>query len=212
MGTDGDLWSVLVPVKRLERAKTRLAVGDVARPALALAMALDTVAAAKAAVSVVEVVVITDDDDAAKGVEALGARVVADVPDAGLNPALAHGATTAQMPLLAALSSDLPALRAADLDAVLGLARRHRVAVVSDLAGTGTTVLTATVPAAFVPAFGEGSLAAHCAAGAVDLSDAAATSVRQDVDTVEELRRAATLSVGPRTAAVLEELGFGSDQ
>jgi 2-phospho-L-lactate guanylyltransferase len=212
VGSDGDSWSVLVPVKRLELAKTRLAVDEATRRALALAMALDTVAAAVTATSVAEVVVITDDSTAAAAVAGVGARVVADVPDAGLNPALAYGATAARMPHVAALSSDLPALRPADLDAVLVLAHAHRSAVVADSGGTGTTVLTANAVTTFVPSFGEGSLAAHRGAGAVDLSRSAAASVRQDVDTVEELRRAARLGVGARTAALLVGLGLGGDR
>src|SRR5919108_4147379 len=51
-------WSVVVPVKRLESAKTRLAVPLELRPGLVLAMAADTVAAAR---SVARVLVISDD-------------------------------------------------------------------------------------------------------------------------------------------------------
>jgi 2-phospho-L-lactate/phosphoenolpyruvate guanylyltransferase len=210
MSSDRDRWSLLVPVKRLEIAKTRLALADRPRADLALAMACDTVASALAAVAVAEVVVITDDARAAAVLSRLGARVVGDLPNAGLNPALVHGASVAAMPRVAALSSDLPALRSADVDAVLRLAATHPCAVVADVAGTGTTLLSATAIAAFAPAFGVDSRAAHVSAGAVDLSAEAAASVRHDVDTLDALRATLDLGVGPETTRALAALDVDS--
>src|SRR5437764_4062636 len=119
-------WAIIVPIKRLAIAKTRLAEERDVRADLALAMALDTVAAARAATAVERVVVVTDEPSAAEAMRRMGAEVVADAPDAGLNPALTHGALSAAAgrgPVaVAALSSDLPALRASDLDGVLAAA------------------------------------------------------------------------------------------
>jgi 2-phospho-L-lactate guanylyltransferase len=199
MSGDGDLWSLLVPVKRLGLAKTRLGLADPVRAELALAMAIDTVTAAINTPLVGEVVVITDDERAAKALASVGARVVDDQPDAGLNPALVHGASMASMSRVASLSSDLPALRPQDLEAVLHAAAQHPRTVVSDLSGTGTTLLAATEIDGFQPAFGEGSLAAHVASGAIDVSYRAARTVRQDVDTIEALRAAVDLGVGEQT-------------
>jgi 2-phospho-L-lactate guanylyltransferase len=204
----GDLWSLLVPVKRLDLAKTRLALDDGPRADLALAMALDTVSAAISAEAVAEVVVISDDERAGAALTAIGARVISDLPNAGLNPALVHGATLAAMQRVAALSSDLPALRSADLDTVLREAAKHPLAVVADQVGTGTTLLAARVAEGFEPAFGVNSLAAHVRAGAVDLSGAAAASIRQDVDTVDALRVAVKLGVGVETTRTLATLNL----
>jgi 2-phospho-L-lactate guanylyltransferase len=201
----GDLWSLLVPVKRLDRAKSRLAVSPAQRAEIALAMAIDTVRAGLSAVAIAEAIVVTDDPRAADALSAIGARVVADIPDSGLNPALRHGASTVTTQRVAALSSDLPALRGADLDAVLGDASAHRRAVVSDMSGTGTTLLAAAVTD-FEPAFGVGSLAAHLTAGAVDLSAIAAPGLRHDVDTVQALRAAIGLGVGPETRRAAADL------
>jgi 2-phospho-L-lactate guanylyltransferase len=203
---DGDQWSLLVPVKRLGIAKTRLALADLPRADLALAMACDTVAAALAAAAVAEVVVITDDARAAGALSDIGARIVDDLPDAGLNPALIHGASLAAMPRIAALSSDLPALRSTDLDAVLWLAAAHPRAVVADTSGSGTTLLAARVIAEFSPAFGVDSRAVHVRAGAVDLSTEAGASVRHDVDTLDALRAALALGAGPETTRALATL------
>jgi 2-phospho-L-lactate guanylyltransferase len=209
MSGDGDLWSVLVPVKRLDRAKTRLALRDGQRADLALAMAMDTVRAAVAATLVAEVVVITDDDRAGKALVGIGARIVGDTPDAGLNPALRHGAGLAATSRVVALSSDLPALRPGDLDEVLSAALVQLRTVVADRLGTGTTALTAATVDAFEPAFGVDSLAAHVAAGAIDLSATAAIGIRHDVDTVEALQAAVALGVGVDTGRAVSALDLG---
>src|SRR5207302_7434664 len=180
-------WAIVVPIKRLTVAKTRLAERADVRADLALAMAVDTVAAARAATLVDTVVVVTDEPSAQREMTRLGAVVLADTPDAGLNPALRHGAQAAATgPIavaVAALSSDLPALRGADLDGVLAGAAGHRRCVVTDAAGTGTTLLTALHVEDFDPRFGEASRRAHVDAGAYDLTPSASASVRRDVDT-----------------------------
>jgi 2-phospho-L-lactate guanylyltransferase len=199
-------WAIVVPVKRLADAKTRIATSAPVREQLALAMALDTVRAAVACPDVAALVVVTDDERAAPLLLALGAHVVPDVPGAGLNPAIAHGVVVAAGLLdgaVAALSSDLPALRPDELGAVLGRAAGHETAVVADVAGDGTTLLTARWSNQFRPAFGVDSRSAHAALGAVDLSASAGASVRRDVDTLADLRAAAGLGCGPATTELL---------
>lgn len=200
-------WSIVVPVKRPELAKTRLA--DAAgkhRPALARAFAADTVAAALATPGVMDVVVVTDDDLFAAEARELGAVVVADAPDAGLNAALRHGADEARArrpgTAVAALSADLPALRPEELARVLTAAADHPVSFVADLAGIGTTVYAVTPGHEFEPRFGGRSRAAHRAAGAADLDLGGIASVRRDADTEVDLWDALRLGVGPRTKAV----------
>ena len=201
-----ETWGVVVPVKRLAVAKTRLsAYGDDHRRALALAFAADVVVAA---LSVATVLVVTDDEDAAALLSGLGARIAADHPDAGLNPALAHGAELLRSELatrgVATLSSDLPALRPADLaDALAQVAEGGR-GFVADVEGSGTTLLAAGPGAALLPAFGPGSRAEHLASGAVELRGA--TGLRRDVDTPEDLRAALALGVGEHTAAAARRL------
>ncbi|HWB66950.1 MAG TPA: 2-phospho-L-lactate guanylyltransferase [Mycobacteriales bacterium] len=199
-------WSLVVPVKRLHLAKSRLALAPQLRAEVALAMALDTVAAALRCGRAEEVIAVTDDERAAQALSELGARVVADVPDAGLNPALSHGVASAGQDHVGALASDLPALRPDELDEVLAAAEAHDVAAVADRAGAGTTLLTARRREAFVPAFGAGSFAAHLRAGAADLTASAGATVRLDVDTVDALAAATQLGVGPATARVCEGL------
>jgi 2-phospho-L-lactate guanylyltransferase len=199
-------WAIVVPVKRLADAKTRIATSSAIRERLALAMALDTVRAALACADVAVVVAVTDDERATALLLALGARVVPDEPGAGLNPALAHGVVAAAGLLdgaVAALSADLPGLRPDDLAAVLARATMHDSATVADMAGDGTTLLTARSAQLFRPAFGANSRSAHAALGAVDLSAFAAESVRRDVDTLADLRAVARLGCGPATSELL---------
>ncbi|MBA0051776.1 2-phospho-L-lactate guanylyltransferase [Streptomyces sp. AJS327] len=199
-------WTLVVPLKPLARAKSRLAdtAGAAALPGFALAFARDTVGAALACEAVRDVVVVTDDPLATRALTETGARVIPDTPGAGLNPALAHGASAARAhrPLVpvAALNADLPALRPRELARVLGAASRHPRSFLADAAGLGTTLLSAMPGSELNPGFGGPSRARHLASGAVELRLPDVPSVRQDVDTGGDLRAARALGVGPFTA------------
>ncbi|MFI8520566.1 2-phospho-L-lactate guanylyltransferase [Streptomyces sp. NPDC085481] len=200
-------WSLVVPLKPLARAKSRLAaaVGGGLRPRFALAFAEDTVAAALACGAVRDVVVVTDDPAASAALAALGARVLSDGPGAGLNAALAHGARAVRAgrpgARVAALNADLPALRPAELRRVLAVAGQFPRAFLADAAEIGTTFLSAGPGAELEPAFGGASRLRHLSSGAVEIRLAGVDSVRRDVDTGEDLAAALELGVGPRTAA-----------
>ncbi|MFE9678787.1 2-phospho-L-lactate guanylyltransferase [Streptomyces sp. NPDC006259] len=205
-------WSLVIPLKPLALAKSRLAdtAADALRPGLALAFAVDTVAAALACAAVHDVAVVTDDALAGRELAALGARIVPDEPRAGLNAALAHAAAAVRAArpdsALAALNADLPALRPPELARVLDAAAEFPRAFLPDAAAIGTTLLAVAPGRELLPAFGTDSRARHRASGAVELRPAAVDSVRQDVDTGEDLRAALALGVGPRTAAAAARL------
>ena len=199
-------WGVVVPVKRLAVAKSRLAgYGDPTRRRLALAFAEDVVAAAVACRVVERVLVVTDDEQAAAALAALGAEVAPDDPDDGLNPALSHGADLlrAAQPQLGVvtLSSDLPALRPDDLTAVLSAVPPGQRAFVADEGGRGTTLLAASAPSPLLPSYGPGSCARHLASGAGRLPGT--PRLRRDVDTPQDLQAALALGVGQRTTAAV---------
>ncbi|ALV33295.1 2-phospho-L-lactate guanylyltransferase [Streptomyces sp. CdTB01] len=205
-------WTLVIPLKPLARAKSRLAdtAHDALRPSLALAFAQDTVAAALACPAVKDVAVVTDDVLAGRELAVLGARIVADEPRGGLNAALAHGAAAvrADRPdgAVAALNADLPALRPLELCRVLDAAAEFPRAFLADAAAIGTTLLAASPAEELRPAFGPDSRARHRASGAVELALTEVDSVRQDVDTGDDLRAALALGVGRRTAAVAARL------
>ena len=204
-------WSIVIPVKVLARAKSRLAtLAGPRRPELALSMAADTVAAAVACEAAATVIVVTDDAAAAAVLSGLGALVLPDEPAAGLNPALEFGAAHAAAHWpgrgTAALAADLPALRPEELAGALAAAAELPEAFVADAAGTGTTLYTAGPGAAFCPKFGPGSRDRHRRSGAVELDLAAGSGLRRDVDTPGDLQQAARIGLGPRTAAVAAQL------
>ncbi|MBE1487763.1 2-phospho-L-lactate guanylyltransferase [Plantactinospora soyae] len=197
-------WTVVVPVKRLESAKSRLrgALDGVPHERLALALAEDTVGAVLACAPVGELLVVTDDPEVTRVLGRLGARIVAEPPESGLNPAFGGGAALVADGWVAALTADLPALRPVELAEALRGAESGPPGVrrfVADAPGTGTVLLTAPAGVALDPRFGPGSAAAHAASGAVPLT-AAWPTLRRDVDTPADLLAATTLGLGRRTA------------
>ncbi|MEU3873381.1 MULTISPECIES: 2-phospho-L-lactate guanylyltransferase [Streptomyces] len=207
-------WTLVVPVKPLAVAKSRLAAGTGAlpAPALALAFAQDTVAAALACASVRDVVVVTADARAGTELCALGARVLPEPAGGGLNAALAHGAHLVRARCrragVATLNADLPALRPHELGLVLDSAAEFPRAFLADSAGIGTTLLAAAPGMELAPAFEGRSRARHAASGAREIALTGVDSVRRDVDTEADLRAALALGVGPRTAALAGRLSL----
>ena len=193
-------------------AKTRIDLDPDVRMELALAMAADTVRAAAECRLVDVVVAVCDDATALRALEAAGAVVVPDEPDAGLNPALVHGAAVSDVPAgagVAAVAADLPALRSGELAELLQRAAGERMSVVADASGGGTTVFTAVDRASFRPIFGPESRRRHVAYGAVDLTDVAGATVRRDVDTLVDLEDALRLGIGRATGDVVRMRGLG---
>lgn len=207
------VWSLVIPVKVLAQAKTRL-TGLVAerRSRLVLAMAADTVAAALRADPVATVLVVTDDPEVGAVTGGLGAIVLADVPGGGLNEALAYGAGYAQRRWpgrgRCGLAGDLPAIRPAELAAVLRMAAGLGAAFVPDADGTGTALYAVAPGLPFRPRFGPSSRREHLDGGAIEISaDETGTAVvglRRDVDTVDDLRAAVAIGLGPRTLAEVD--------
>lgn len=213
---DAPGWHVVVPVKPLDRAKSRLAgLGDDVRRDLALAFLLDVLDAVRGAPDVLGIAVVTSDDRVAGRVrEDLGARVQV-LPDAEpmeLNHALHRGAAglvsthgagagagagpgagsgagatpAAGDAGVLALCADLPALTTVAVTDLLAAAPRPGPGFVADHTGGGTTAYLAA-PARFDPRFGAGSRTAHAEQGAADLTAFARPGLRADVDTPEDL-------------------------
>jgi 2-phospho-L-lactate guanylyltransferase len=204
-------WSLVLPVKALSRAKSRLApYAGAHRPRLALAFALDTVTAALACPLAAQVLVVCRDREAGAALAALGAVVLADEPGDGLNEALSHGAAQARRlrpdTPLAALSADLPALRTAELTRVLAAVPAGERAFLADAPGDGTTLLACAAGRSLAPAFGGASRLRHAAGGARELTLPDVPSVRRDVDTAADLAEALALGVGRHTRAAAAAL------
>ncbi|MDQ1741866.1 MAG: 2-phospho-L-lactate/phosphoenolpyruvate guanylyltransferase [Pseudonocardiales bacterium] len=206
-------WRVLVPIKHGAPAKTRLraATREQAHHAeLVRAIQLDTL----------DAVLALRTHQLLGGLFVVAAPPVEHpvllpaeielLPDAGggLNPALAAAAAELARRHpgdgVLALVGDLPALRSADLLAVLRQAPATGRSFVRDLDGSGTTLLAAGPGSALGPLFGPDSAHRHLASGARELE--AAESLRCDVDSAADLRRCLELGVGMLTSQLLTHL------
>ncbi len=204
------LWSLIIPVRRADTAKSRLADGT---PELARAIALDTIVAASRTRGVASVIVVTNDEEIEEVLAPLirpedsTLRVVQQGLVEGLNPSIRLGIRAAWSEhgrrALAVMLGDLPALRPAELEHALTAASRYPLAVVGDHAGTGTTLITARLGARLEPSFGTGSFARHVNAGHEPLDLGEDSTVRADVDTRADLDRAVRLGLGLHTSVEL---------
>ncbi|MBO0677271.1 2-phospho-L-lactate guanylyltransferase [Mycolicibacterium sp. S2-37] len=202
---DGEV-AVIIAVKRLTAAKTRLApvFSTATREAVVLAMLVDTITAAAAVASVT---VVTPDAVAADAARRLGARVLTDPTPNGhpdpLNNAIAaaEAQLRASTPDIVALQGDLPALRSGELAAAVAAARAHPRSFVADRHGTGTAALF-SFGVALDPQFGIDSAARHRSSGAIELTTAW-PGLRCDIDTPDDLLAAQRLGIGPATARAI---------
>lgn len=205
--------TAVVPVKPLASAKSRLALPAEHRQALALAFALDTVAALVGTAYVAAVLVVTSDRSVADRVGRLGAHVTDD-HGAGLGPAVREGLRLASSRhpehAVAVVPADLPCLSATDVSEVLAAAgvENRSGAYVPDRAGTGTTFVVRAPGRSLVPCYGPDSAARHRALGLRPL-DGAPAGARHDVDTLADLRDALARGVGAHTRSVTAALDLG---
>ena len=217
---------VVLPVKRLALAKSRLALPGPVRSDLALAFALDVAAAAVglcpaaaprpsspgpcapfAARAVVAVVAVTDDPRVRRSLAALPLHLVDEPPQRTLLAALSAGCAEAHRlrpdATVAVVPADLPALTSGELAQLLREGAEQPAAFVPDASGDGTTVLLLRPGARARPRYGPRSAALHERDGVVRLARAPA-GARQDVDTLADLCAARSLGVGTHTSAALD--------
>jgi 2-phospho-L-lactate guanylyltransferase len=198
---------VLVPVKALSAAKTRLGLDGASTRLLMRAFAEDALATVVQSPLVARVVVVSNEAGIGRG---LDLEVLRDEGAGDLNQALAIAARRVRSahPALgvAALCADLPCLVEPDLTRALigGVGPRWFVA---DAQGSGTTLLAAVPGTDLEPHFGAGSAAHHAASGAVAVA-AGVPTLRLDVDTTADLEQAVALGVGARTAEALAVSGL----
>lgn len=176
-------WSVLIPVRDLASAKSRLS-GRTDRKRLVAGMVSDVVSATRSA-GVGRVVVVSDVDRPADWLLEPVDAVVA--PGAGdLNGDLVAAARTQPGPV-AVVMGDLPALDGAGVRLVLQRATTVAASVVADAEGSGTCILTSNDGSRLLARFGTGSFEAHQAVGAVDLTFLLDEAARRDIDTIDDL-------------------------
>lgn len=204
----GDI-ALIIAVKRLAAAKTRLAPVFSARTreTVVLAMLVDTLAAARRVAALGSITVITPDEAAAAAAAELGAQVLSDPTSEGhpdpLNNAIkaAEAAVGDNFSNIVVLQGDLPALQTRELAEAIAAARHYRRSFVADRLATGTAALCA-FGTPLDPQFGADSCARHRRSGAIELTGAW-PGLRCDVDTPADLAAARRLGVGAATARAI---------
>ncbi len=196
---------LIIAVKRLDAAKTRLApmLASDARERVVLAMLVDTIVAAGRVAAIESIVVVTPDREAAAAAAELGTRVLADpTPEGHADPL--NNAINAAAALVAestsnvvALQGDLPALQSYELAQAIDAARNYRRSFVADRHGTGTSALFA-FGVALDPRFGSDSAAEHRRSGAIELTGPW-PGLRCDIDTPDDMAAARLLGMGSAT-------------
>lgn len=158
--------TAVLPVKRFDAAKQRLAAGidETQRRELAAAMVADVLDAIGEARSIERLIVVTGDPIAQELAAKAGAEVVPDPEDAGHVQAAQAGIARAEAEgaeRVALLAGDCPLLDPRELDRLLTGVPGSYVGIVPDRHGSGTNALLLSPPSAIVPAFGEGSRQRH---------------------------------------------------
>ena len=208
-------WTVVIPFKGGQSAKSRLASGSVGdlpigaamRHDIAVAFLCDTIAAAQSVPDIGSVIVVSSDPALITAVPDI--IILAD-PGKGLNAAVAKGLewswSSSPDDPVAVMTGDLPCLLPADLAFGLNLARHHQLGMVADLNGSGSTMISMLGGVRGRPHFGEHSREAHMQAGHALLHVSPESTLRADVDTIQDLSRAIQRGIGQRTRQVLSGL------
>ncbi|MEM1942748.1 MAG: 2-phospho-L-lactate guanylyltransferase [Candidatus Caldarchaeum sp.] len=152
----------VLPVKRLDDAKTRLrkALSPAERKRLVLRLLVRTGVLCEAAG--LEVVVVSSDSEVEKASDRRGWRLVDD-SGLGLNPSIRRALKSLpQAPVLIVLP-DLPLLSLASIESVLHIGGRKRCVVCPDLRLNGSNMLYHFDGRSLVPMFGPDSYRRHLA-------------------------------------------------
>jgi 2-phospho-L-lactate guanylyltransferase len=183
--------TAVLPVKRFDDAKQRLAAGidEDRRRELAGAMVADVLEAIGEARGIERLIVVTGDPIAQELASEADAEVVPDPEDAGHVEAAQAGIARAEVEgaeRVILLAGDCPLLDPRELDRLLTGVPGSYVGIVPDRHGTGTNALLLSPPDAIVPAFGEGSRDRHveaARAAGVPFGIEELPSIELDLDT-----------------------------
>lgn len=216
LGTQ-QLWA-LVPVKPFGGSKGRLAplLSRGERALLARAMLQDVLFSLTSAPSLAGVTVLTRDPDAAAIAAAAGAGVVEDDCDAGLAASLTNA--LGRLPAggdagVLILPADIPAIRAADVEAIVmsNLARPAVTLVAAD--DGGTNALGCSPAKAIALQFGPGSFRRHLQAArewGIAPQVLSLPRVALDIDRPEDVFAFLARQTDTRSHAFLTTLGLES--
>jgi 2-phospho-L-lactate guanylyltransferase len=189
------LW-VLVPVKPLDQAKSRLAgtLTPAERAYLVQSLLERTVGILRLVPAIAEILIVTGDPAVAGWASQTGNRVLGTGCDPDLNRELASATRLAQDQQaegVLILHADLPRVTAADVQAMTARTAAAPIIVLApDRHRRGTNALLCAPPGLIEYRFGPDSFAQHCAqaqAAGVRLEVFSAPGLALDLDTPEDL-------------------------
>jgi 2-phospho-L-lactate guanylyltransferase len=210
------MWAV-VPCKRLQLAKRRLAPALTARECrrLVSAMLSDVLAALTGSAGVSGILVVSSDPAVAALARAFGARCLTDQSDEGLLPACAgasahlsgEGADGVMV-----VPGDLPLLSPDDIARVVDAAGISPAVVLSPDRNDSGTNLVAMRPAGAMPyLFGENSFSLHVSAArkrGIEPAVIRSATLSLDIDTRDDLVAFARVPSRTRTCDYLDQTGL----
>lgn len=199
--------AILIPVKRFDQSKMRLAqsLPVHSRRQLGLAMLADVLRATE---KWEHRYIVTADLDAEAVGLAFGCKLVAD-PGEELNAAIEAGtraATRDGVARLLVLPADVPAVTADDVTRIFAA---PEPVVLAESWDGGTNALLRSPPGAITSQFGPKSADAHAAAAAangLECGTVDAQSLYYDIDRIEDLQRLAKLPGDRESIKIAREL------
>lgn len=208
--------ALLLPVKRRENAKSRLAplLSQAQRQALMTAMIADGFAAARAATAPARVYVVTADAEIAALAEGFGWTVLRESEQTSESASVDAASLLCEadgVTALLRLPLDLPLVTGADIDAVFAAGETAEVVIVPSRDGTGTNAILRRPPTLFASSFGPDSLPKHMAAAAragARLVLLENVHIGMDVDDEADLRALLPHAPGGATGAWLAASGL----
>ena len=174
----GDIW-IVVPVKRLSHAKTRLrdVLTGAERALLAQTMLRDVLGVLRRVRGLAGALVVTDDPDVTHIAAALECEVVPEGGEAGLNAAVMRGVARLERERqsgVVVLPGDVPLVTQDEIERVLLALHEWPLVLVPAKRDGGTNLIASRRPGLLVPQFGEASFQRH-------LSDARARRIEARV-------------------------------
>lgn len=204
----------VVPVKRLSRAKQRLApvLSNMERAALARAMLHDVLTTLRATPELTGIIVVTGDPMVANLATLFDAQVVGDIMETGVNAAVQQGLRIldARSTGVLVVPADVPFATVSDLQAVIGELRHHPVVLAPALSDGGTNGLAIRRPDLIVPSFGGDSFARHQALArraGIGCGIVRTEGLGHDIDCPDDLLFWSGSKKSSQTEAMLAELG-----
>lgn len=191
MTTEAPEISLVLPIKDIARAKSRLNLPPTARRQVAMALARHALEVATQCLPAGQIHVVSSDDGVRELAGGLGACVIAD-PGRGLNPAIERGVKDAARrdPRrgVVVLVCDLPEINAEALNAFFRVidSSPGEARYVADRSGSGTTAVFCPAGVTVRMVFGQDSAARFEALGCRQVGDAP-RELRSDLDTLDDL-------------------------